>query len=156
MLRIDPLVSLEEAFALALVRNQCRLMMTNDQREIIPEEQKKWFQQVYTQQNPMKYRVWLLKEETIIGYFAAKEQKEGFYITEGIQENRRGKGAGSFLLKTMLDEENFNTKPLFADIYNDNLASLRLHQKFGFIPYEEINQNLTRFYLRKHCPQRLY
>lgn len=143
MLHIDPLTTLEEALTLAQIRNECRLRMTNDQREITPDEQKKWFETFYIEQNPQKYRVWLLKGEKIIGYFAAKESDEGFYITEAIRENSRGKGAGSFLLQTMVNH--LRDKPLFADIFDENVASIRLHQKCGFIPYETVNQNLTRY-----------
>jgi|GEM_PF-1659028 len=155
MWRIDPLTKLEEALTLAHIRNQCRLMMTNDQREIPPDEQKKWFEHVYTKQNPLKYRVWLLKENTIIGYFAAKECDEGFYITEGILEERRREGAGTFLLQTMINQEALRSKCLFADIFEDNISSIRLHQKCGFLPYEKVKQNLsgrriTRYYLREH------
>ncbi len=147
MLRIDPLLTLEEALALVQIRNECRLMMTNDQREITPDEQRKWFETVYSKQNPQKYRVWLLKIDKIIGYFAAKECDEGFYITEGIRQESRGKGAGSFLLQTMVNH--LSDKHLFADIFNDNVASIRLHQKFGFVPRETVNQNITHYYLRR-------
>jgi len=150
MLRIDPLMTLEEALDLARIRNQCRLRMTNDQREITLDEQKKWFETFYIQQNPQKYTVWLLKEESIIGYFAAKECDEGFYITEGIQEDRRGKGAGSFLLQIMINQKNFSSKCLFADIFDDNVASIRLHQKCGFVYCEKVSQGLTRYCLRGH------
>ncbi|HEX4838871.1 MAG TPA: GNAT family N-acetyltransferase [Rhabdochlamydiaceae bacterium] len=149
MLHIDPLTMLEEALDLVRIRNQCRQMMTNDQHEITLDQQKKWFETFYTKQMPQRYRVWLLKEEKIIGYFAAKEGDEGFYITEGIQENSRGKGAGSFLLQTMVNQKNLWDKHLFVDIFDNNLASIRLHQKCGFVPFEKFNSNTTRYYLRR-------
>lgn len=153
MLLITPLIILEEAQAVALIRNECRYFMTNDQREISPLKQKKWFKDFYTKQNPKKYRVWLLKDDkkNIIGYFAAKEEEEGYYISEAIHETNRGKGMGSFLLKNLISQENFNSKPLYADIFNHNLASISLHQKFDFIPHSTINQEITRYVNDHFC-----
>ncbi len=147
MLTTEPLSRLSEALSLAIIRNECRQMMTQDKREIKPEEQKEWFENFYSKQDPLRYRVWLLKEgEVIIGYFAAKESQEGVYITEGIREDRRGQGMGSFLLKTMVCREEFSNKTLFADIFNDNFASICLHQKFGFVPCHQ-DAHITRYYL---------
>jgi L-amino acid N-acyltransferase YncA len=148
MLTIEPLSHLEEALELALVRNQCRLMMTQDQKEIIPIEQKKWFETFYCEQDPKHYHVWLLKESgKIIGYFAAKEGGEGFYVTEAIREKQRGQGLGSFLLKTMIGHKLFIGRTLFADIFKDNIASIQLHKKYGFVVYSELQENITRYSL---------
>jgi L-amino acid N-acyltransferase YncA len=149
MLTIEPLRRLEEALELAVVRNQCRLTMTQDQREIFPEDQKKWFEMVYTQQSPISYRVWLLKEMGfVIGYFAAKESLEGVYITEGIKEDQRGRGRGSFLLQGMINQEEFRGQILLADILIRNTASIQLHQKFGFRFLKAIDENVTRYHLK--------
>ncbi len=151
MLSISPLTTLEEALTLALIRNECRKMMTNDQREILPANQKLWFESFYLKQTPIKYRVWLLKEQRgIIAYFAAKQEADGFYITEGVREESRGKGAGSFLLKQLLCPEIFPALPLYADIFNGNNASIHLHEKFGFKSHSQINQDVTRYCLQVH------
>ena len=149
MLTIDPLSCLQEALSLMIVRNECRQMMTQDQHEILPEEQKEWFENFYSKQNPLRYRVWLLKNDgVIIGYFAAKECREGFYITEGIRKDQRGQGRGHFLLKTMARHAEFRNKTLFADIFNDNLASIRLHLKLGFLLcYQDDHKNTARYQL---------
>lgn len=152
MLSISLLTTLEEAYELALIRNECRLMMTNDQIEITASKQKEWFENFYILQDPIKYRVWLLKEQNLqkaicIGYFAANEKVDGFYITEGILEAKRGKGLGSFLLQKLIRSENFHSKPLYADIFNNNQASIRLHEKFGFKKQIAINDQITRFSL---------
>lgn len=149
MLHVSPLATLAEALELALIRNECRHMMTNDQREILPADQKLWFESFYLKQTPINYRVWLLKEEErIMGYFAAKQEADGFYITEGMREECRGKGAGSFLLNQLLRPEIFRDLPLYADIFNTNEASIRLHTKFGFQALSQINQNVTRYCLQ--------
>ena len=146
-LKMTPLSSLKEALTLASIRNQCRHLLTNDQQEISQLQQIHWFEHIYTQQNPQYYWVWLLKEsnENIIGYFAAKEAKEGIYITEGILEDKRGAGAGTFMLNFMLCREVLRKKPIYADIFEYNYASLRLHKKFGFTEHSRINEQITRF-----------
>ncbi len=149
-LHIKPLATLEEALALALIRNECRHMMTNDQREISPPEQKKWFETFYARQDPLKYRVWVLKEnhlghDAAIGYFAAKEEEDGFYITEGVLEAKRGMGAGSFMLRVLISEENFKDKPIYADIFKSNHTSIRLHEKFDFKRFADVSNEVTRF-----------
>lgn len=130
-------------------------MMTNDQREINHSEQAKWFETFYMQQDPMKYRVWLVKEKdesggAAIGYFAAKEGDGGYYITEGVLEAKRGIGVGSFMLKTLISNENFKNGPLYADIFNSNLASIRLHEKFGFQKHMDVGNHITRF-VKRSC-----
>jgi RimJ/RimL family protein N-acetyltransferase len=154
MMKLDPLSNLEEALVLASIRNECRHLFTHDQQEISPLKQTYWFKQVYTQQNPPSYWVWLLKEinpsgEAILGYFAAKEIEEGFYITEGVLEKKRGKGLGTFMLNTMIPKDLFNKKPLYADIFNHNYPSVHLHKKFGFEEYLQVNKQVTRFVLRR-------
>lgn len=149
---MDPLSTLEEALMLASIRNQCRFQMTNDQRKIGRLTQINWFQQIYTQQNPKYYWVWLLKEitqnnETIIGYFAAKETEQGVFITEGLLESKRGVGVGTFILKSMLSHESFKKKIFYADIFNNNSPSIYLHKKFGFKELCKVNEKTTRFVL---------
>ena len=152
MLYVVPLTTLDEALLLAEIRNECRQWMTNDQHEISHSEQADWFFEVYQKQSPQFYNVWLLKEmnekkDPVLGYFAAKECPDSFYVTEGLLESRRGQGAGTFLLQTLLSYEIFKNKKIHADIFNYNQASIRLHQKFGFKPYKIINNQITRFSL---------
>lgn len=148
--KMEPLATLDEALILASVRNECRLHMTNDQQEISPSGQTNWFNQIYMQQNPQNYWIWLLKEASgnIIGYFAAKETDDGFYITEGLLEKKRGVGAGTFMLQTMLTNEYLKKKPLFADIYNHNRPSIQLHKKFDFQEHSLVHPQITRYILR--------
>lgn len=150
ILKMELLSNLKEALALALIRNQCRYLLTNDQQEISPLKQTNWFKQIYTQQNPHSYWIWLLKEtiqndEAIIGYFAAREDVDGIYITEGLLEEKRGRGLGTFMLNSMIYREFFNKRPLFADIFNHNLSSIYLHKKFGFEEHIKVNDQTTRF-----------
>ena len=76
---VEPLKTFEEAVQLASVRNECRNMMTNNHNRITLSEQKNWFEGFYLQQDPMRYKVWLLKEShqesgNVLGYFASKEE----------------------------------------------------------------------------------
>lgn len=152
-MRMVPLTSLEEALVLASIRNECRRWMTNYSHEIKTADQIRWFSEFYLTQCPVSYRVWLLKEnqsenESIIGYFAAKEVEEGFYITEGVSQKKRGIGAGKFILNSMLNLECFKKKTIYADILNSNSVSIHFHEKFGFKEYLCINSKITRYVLR--------
>ncbi len=152
ILRMDPLSNLNEAQVLASIRNQCRHLLTNNQEEINASMQTAWFNQIYIQQNPQNYWIWLLKEidqqeEAIIGYFAVKEAEEGMYVTEGLLETKRGMGLGSFMLNAMISNELFNKSPLLADIFNHNHPSVRLHKKFGFKEYQKVSEQVTRYIL---------
>lgn len=149
------LSSLEEALKLACIRNECRHLLTNHQQKIDVIEQTHWFEKIYQKQKPQQYWVWLLKEiheheETILGYFAAKESKEGMYITEGLLEKKRGLGMGSFMLHSMLSHEKFRHQVLYADIFNHNYPSICLHKKFGFKKYANVNEQITRFVWEHH------
>lgn len=148
-IKLDLLSTLEEAFELALIRNECRHFMTHDQSEISSSQQKTWYQTIYTQQTPQKYWVWVLKEQNdkIIGYCAAKDEAEGVYITEGLLEKKRGRGLGTFMLTSLISQKLFKHKPLLADIFTHNHTSIALHRKFGFEEYGTVNEKVMRFIL---------
>jgi L-amino acid N-acyltransferase YncA len=141
-LSLKPLATVKQALLLADIRNQCRLFMTNDQREVTPDGQRQWFETHYSKQTPQRYFVWLLyQQETPVGYAAAKlvQEDNTALITEGLAEAARGKGLGSYLLRCLTQQPEVQGKTLVADVRKDNPASQRLHEKFGFkeIPHPE-------------------
>ncbi|MCA6066472.1 N-acetyltransferase family protein [Chryseobacterium sp. RG1] len=84
---------------------------------------------------------WVLENETneVVGWCALKPvSKREVYkgvaeVSIYFEDNYQGKGLGSVLLKKMiLDSENHGFWTLQANIFSENEASLRFHQKNGF------------------------
>lgn len=84
---------------------------------------------------------WVLENETneVVGWCALKPvSKREVYkgvaeVSIYFEDKYQGKGLGSVLLKKMiLDSENHGFWTLQANIFSENEASLRFHQKNGF------------------------
>lgn len=142
-LTVKPLKTLEEALAVAAIRNGCRKLMTGSQEEISPARQREWFQNEYTTQSA--YRVWILRDrDGLRGYFAAKEARNGYAITEAIDPVHQGKGLGRFLLNRMI-QETFSQSLLYAEIFNHNTPSIKLHAGAGFHPIQALSDTVTLY-----------
>jgi GNAT superfamily N-acetyltransferase len=162
-----PLTTLRQALALAQVRNSCAAFMTNNAQLISPLQQARWFtrrywpaiQQAMALGELPAYRVWLIvagdeadtgNTPPILGYLGMAMSDDGYLITEGLAPAARGKGLGTWLLHHALNEQNwFDDKPIWADIFDHNAASVKLHQGFGFTPVMALGNEVTRYRWQK-------
>jgi L-amino acid N-acyltransferase YncA len=69
------------------------------------------------------------------------------FITEVVDEKFRNKGLGESLIKYAKTKHS----KLIADIYESNLASIKIHKKMGFLFIGRAGKNIRRFkYEQKH------
>jgi RimJ/RimL family protein N-acetyltransferase len=147
---LTPLTGLGQALQVAAIRNQVAHLMTNDQRSISPLQQARWYTRRYvpglTQANP--YRLWVVTAPNdyilqsvphgrhggvVLGYCGMQYQPEAVFITEGLHPEVQGQGLGRWLLTTLFATGQFDQMPIIADIFSDNVPSLRLHTRCGFV-----------------------
>jgi len=100
------------------------------------EERKQWFIENEKEHNPM----FVYEEDGEVAGFATFKR---FYPNEGykysmehsvyVSSKHQGKGIGKKLLQTIIEEaKKRNVRTLVAVIDSENIASIKLHEQFGF------------------------
>lgn len=122
------------------IRNSesARMWSLNDDK-IKFSEHVKWFR-AYSA-NPENICFVLIHEEKPIGY-ARFDFKDNSYITSmAIAENYQGLGLGNFLLPYSLKQIGHHAREILATIHLNNVASLKLFQKYNFVKYRQDASN---------------
>ena len=90
-------------------------------------------------------RLWIAQvEDAMIGSCRADRLPEGWLLSWTIAPDRRGKGLAYPMLQAMLTDL---TGPFFAQIKQDNLASIKVAEKAGFTCQERKGEVL--YYVRE-------
>jgi L-amino acid N-acyltransferase YncA len=140
-LRQTLVTGLVQALEVRKIRNECRKFMTRFQGEIGVFQQIRWYFSWYRQQlRQSSYRLYLFRNAAgeAIAYGALQQRKgaEGrpeLWVTEGVKTAWRGRGVGASLLESLCVIAGQEGQDLVAEIWATNLASLRLHEKAGFV-----------------------
>lgn len=123
------------------IQNQAILNSTASWRfdELTIEERTQWLDYQFD----TGYPVYVAEEEdgTVLGYASYRpfDTITGYrYTVENsvyVSDLAHGKGVGSKLMQAMIDHANDSNKVhvILANITGDNLASQKLHRKFGFV-----------------------
>lgn len=129
--------SANEAFTMMDIRNECRLFMTHNTDEILPEQQAEWYRNTYL---PARERgevfgyIVYAEEEQPIGYGLISKRDGRWWVSGGLSEAARGKGAGFFLfdLMTQMIHEDLRSEEAWLDVLNSNEHAKALYEKLGY------------------------
>jgi ribosomal protein S18 acetylase RimI-like enzyme len=127
-------VTADDIQMLRLIRNNCRLYMTNNQEMISRQQQIDWYKNLNTDE----YKVFLFKvpHEGIyhpIGYGIVKLDSGSAVLTGGIIRGYRGFGYGEVLFKELVSQGLQYRKCVRLDVLRSNSRALKLYQKLGFV-----------------------
>ena len=123
-LEIVPARSLPDFMFLRNLRNRVRHQMTNDTGRVGILQQLRFY---LAKPRNVDIFVALLGGRRV-GYLLLRHEKETTLITEAVDERFRGKGIGS----AMVAFARRRYPDLTAEIRDDNVESLRLHEQQGF------------------------
>jgi len=101
-----------------------------------------WFEKKYFSEQDNYCFVMLNDKDLVIGYCRLDfdDGKDNYIISIALDPEFRGKGMGSRLLREALAKSNLS-KEIFAEIKKDNIPSVTLFKKCGFIKKDEDNKN---------------
>lgn len=131
---IVPAIVPGEYFKIRKIRNDNFQHLTGDRRKISVWEQIKFF--LF---KPKNISVFVsFTEGKISGYMLLKETENAVFITEVVDKKYRGKGIG----KKMIREAQNHYPVVMAEIWKENIPSIRLHESMGFKLIDEIDNKL--------------
>lgn len=134
-MRFKMVESLGEAMHVRVLRNSCRLDLTNLRNHIGFLRQLHWYFKEYLDQSKAEnYRLYLLYDEqnSPLGYGALALQNGKLFITECVGPAHRGRGHGLVILQKLIQIGAEEKRDLVAEIWATNAPSLALHKKAGF------------------------
>jgi RimJ/RimL family protein N-acetyltransferase len=141
--KIKKATNLSEFLFLRKLRNSNRHYMTGSNRKIrIIEQILFWLKK------PSNIEIYIIYSFNLkAGYLLINRVKTLNFITEVVDEKFRNKGLGESLIK----HAKTKYSKLIADIYESNIASIKIHKKMGFIYIGRAGKNIRRFkYEQKH------
>ena len=127
---------LKAVLTLRKLRNSCAHRYTGFTGNISVVSQILWYYKSYRRlEKNSEYRVWLFNDQQgrALAYGALSKDQNDLVLTECVAPLSRGRGAGMQVvnfLKTIVETEGMRAVAL---IKNDNIESIGLHQKAGFI-----------------------
>jgi RimJ/RimL family protein N-acetyltransferase len=134
-MRFKMVESLREAMHVRVLRNTCRLELTNSRNHIGVLRQIRWyFKEYLNQKKAENYRLYLLYDEQNIplGYGALALRNRKLFITECVGPAYRECGHGLVILQKLIQIGAEEKRDLIAEIWATNAPSLALHKKAGF------------------------
>jgi RimJ/RimL family protein N-acetyltransferase len=126
--------SLPDVLAVRKLRNQCCAFMTNDQQTLSVWRQIRWYFTNYRRSLAAgSYRIYLfLDSGKPVGYGALQLREGQLLVTECVAADRRGQGLGKNILDALIQIARREKRPLVAEIWASNQASIALHERAGF------------------------
>jgi glutamate-1-semialdehyde aminotransferase/L-amino acid N-acyltransferase YncA len=108
------------------------------------EQHNDWIVDTMARKNAIVY----VLNDNVVGIASIKLTKNNYWININVHSNFRRKGIATKLLYKLI-QRNKDKQVLCAEIHNDNLASMALFKKLGFVPHQLIQQhdNFTVFTL---------
>lgn len=138
---VDPVKTLEEAFAVALIRNECRLFLTGNRKAITTSEQEDFF--VWT---PSGITLYIVRSIGVpCGYALIRKDGKRRWITGCITKRYRGIGLGRRLFMHLRRAAGNNA---VLSVLRSNKRAIRLYRSLGFVVYRK-TQKLLYMRLRK-------
>lgn len=150
-MHFNPVTTLSDILNVRVLRNSCCEYLTNHQTKIGVLEQIRWYFTYYRTANQMlNYRLFLLVSDAnlALGYGALLARGDALYVTECVSAQHRGKGLGRIILQNLVQIGLDEKRKLIAEIWESNLASVNLHEKFGFVLQEKFEKGdkIVRIY----------
>lgn len=129
-INIDMVTTYEEAFAVALIRNECRHFMTNDTSELNVERQIAFFEKLQTNMNPLLF---IMRVNSVpCGYGLVQIKGKRACLTGGLATTFRSKGLGHKLFWALITAACDRGYKPWLTVLRSNERALRLYTKLGF------------------------
>ena len=126
---------------LRLIRNECRLFMTNNQKEISVTQQEKWFNELTEDVMPFL----VINSDKFIGYAVIKIDGNETLLTGGLIESFRGQGYGRIIFQKLIDLSIEINKIPTLNVLKNNERAIKLYSSLGF---KVINENDKIYIMR--------
>ena len=142
-LSIKPVETMDEALAIANIRNSGREFMTHDSAEITEIEQAAWFTGPYQE---AKNRGDMLALIGSLGHVAAAygmiQRKAGeYWVTGVVAPEMRGQGLGEQLFRALGEFVLLKADKVYLDVLERNKGARHLYEKLGYEYLEPKQQN---------------
>lgn len=130
--------SASEAFEMMDIRNEVREFMTHNTAEIMPAQQAEWYRETYLPARAkgelFGYLVRDVDTDQAIGYGLISKRDGRWWVSGGLIEAARGRGAGYFLfdMMTQMIHEDLRSEEAWLDVLNTNEGARRLYEKLGY------------------------
>jgi ribosomal protein S18 acetylase RimI-like enzyme len=135
-----------EAYACALIRNECRQWMTNDTKVIGVGEQVEFFKRVWRNNSP---RFFIACYGYVpVGYAIIKVEGKSACLTGGIAKDFRGRGLGRELFEYLIAYCIAGRLKPWLSVLRSNRRAIRLYKSLGF----EITRFTKRIYTMEYKP----
>lgn len=119
-------ITLRDAEAMRVIRNDCRAFMTNNTNEISHEQQVNWFKNLNREElHPLLFEV----DSIPLGYAIERKIEDGWWLTAGILSAYRGKGYGEEIFRLMIERVGTTC---YLEVRDDNIRAKNLYIKLGF------------------------
>ena len=125
MITVRKAKTLIDYLHIRMLRNENRHLMTRDSSKIGLFRQIKFW--INTPKNMKLYIAF--SDRVPVGYMSLREDFGKTYITEVVSSKHRNLGVGA----EMIDLAQYLKNELFAEILLNNLPSIRLHERCGFV-----------------------
>jgi RimJ/RimL family protein N-acetyltransferase len=144
-----------EAYVMMEVRNEVRGFMTHNIAEIMPSDQLKWFEDTYL---PARERgdlfgyILRTDEQDPIGYGLISKRDGKWWVSGGLTEDARGKGAGHFLFQEMTQfiHEDLRSEEAWLDVLRGNEVAINLYRKLGYVAVNDTAELLVMVHSQVH------
>lgn len=147
MMMVSRVKTYEEALAVALIRNECRQWMTNNNCLIGVGEQLAFFKKIRS--GRCRMFLFIVREDgEPIGYGVLKINRNRACLTGGLAEVFRGKGLGKKLFRTLRDMAVLLNKKPWLTVLRSNMKAVRLYTHLGF----HITKATKRLYTMEYRP----
>lgn len=146
--------SVHEAFTMAEIRNEVREFMTHNTAEILPAEQAEWYRETYlpARERGELFGYLVRDEEDVIGYGLISRRDGRWWVSGGLTEAARGKGAGFFLFNEMTQyiHEDLRSEEAWLDVLRGNEPALNLYRKIGYVAVTDTERLLVMVHRLEH------
>jgi len=131
------------------IRNECRMYMTRDTREISESEQRLWYNLLDKEKNKI-FLLYAMEFGSIlyeVGYAVVRQEGSIVVLSGGLTSSERGNGIGEVLFSSLLDEAVKFGKPIFLEVLKSNMPARTIYDKLGFVEVNETNGVITMEYV---------
>lgn len=127
---LEHVTTYEEAYTVALIRNECRQWMTVDNTELDVSRQKAFFEQL-----PREDLILFIARNDAepVGYGLIKIEEKRGCLTGGLAEPHRGKGLGRELFRQILHSALRRDLHPWLEVLNTNGHAIGLYKSLGFV-----------------------
>ena len=136
-------------------RNEVRSFMTHNKAEILPQEQAEWYAETYLPAREAgELFGYIVRDEDDmpLGYGLISKRDGLWWVSGGLTEDARGKGAGYFLFEqmTMMIHEDLRSEEAWLDVLRGNEPALKLYRKLGYTAVRDTEDLLVMVHRLRH------